>query len=174
MRPNELSLRYGLNPHQAPASVAAVDGKELPFRILNGRVGYINLLDALKSWQICREMAEATGLPAACVLKHTNPVGAAVGLSLSPEAQIVFGVQTPELDHLAAAYVRARACDPVAAYGDFTAVSQAVDVTTAKLIKQVVSDGIVAPGSEWGSEGMPVQIPPSRLANVKRRLGWSA
>ncbi|HKW08770.1 MAG TPA: phosphoribosylaminoimidazolecarboxamide formyltransferase [Gemmatimonadaceae bacterium] len=148
MKPNELSLRYGMNPHQVPASVAPVAGEGLPFRVLNGRVGYINLLDALKGWQICREMAEATGLPAACVLKHTNPVGAAVGLPLSREAQIVFGVQAPEISDVAAAYVRARACDPVASYGDFTAVSETVDVTTARLIKQVVSDGIVAPAYE--------------------------
>lgn len=147
MKPNELALRYGMNPHQVPASVAPVDGEQLPFRVLNGRVGYINLLDALKGWQICREMREATGRPAACVLKHTNPVGAAVGLPFSPEARIVFGVQA-ELDEVAAAYVRARGCDPVAAYGDFTAVSETVDVETARLIKKAVSDGIVAPAYE--------------------------
>jgi phosphoribosylaminoimidazolecarboxamide formyltransferase/IMP cyclohydrolase len=148
MKPNDLRFRYGMNPHQVPAWVAPVSGGELPFRLLNGRVGYINLLDALKGWQICREIAQATGLPAACVLKHTNPVAAAVGLPLSPEAQIVFGVQTPELNDAAAASVRARAVDPVAAYGDFTALSETVDVTTARRIKQVVSDGIVAPAYE--------------------------
>jgi phosphoribosylaminoimidazolecarboxamide formyltransferase/IMP cyclohydrolase len=137
-----------MNPHQVPASMAAVGSGELPFRVLNGRLGYINLLDTLKGWQICREMAQATDLPAACVLKHTNPVGAAVGLAFSPEAKRVTGVDTSELTPLATAYVRARGCDPVAAYGDVTAVSGTVDVTTARLIKQVVSDGIVAPGYE--------------------------
>jgi phosphoribosylaminoimidazolecarboxamide formyltransferase/IMP cyclohydrolase len=148
MKRNELNLRYGMNPHQLPARVASVGGGEMPFRVLNGRVGYINLLDALKGWQICREIEAATGLTAACVLKHTNPVGTAVGLPLSREEGMVFGVQTPQVNHLAAAYVRARACDPVAAYGDFTAVSETVDITTARLIRQVVSDGIVAPAFE--------------------------
>ena len=148
MKPNDISLRYGMNPHQVPASVAPVGDGELPFRVLNGRIGYINLLDALKGWQVCREMVEATDLPAACVLKHTNPVGAAVGVPLSLEAPRVFGIRALELTPLAAAYVRARNCDPVAAYGDFTAVSDTVDIETARFIKRVVSDGIVAPGYE--------------------------
>jgi phosphoribosylaminoimidazolecarboxamide formyltransferase/IMP cyclohydrolase len=144
--PIDLELRYGMNPHQVPAFVAPLGGEELPFRVLNGRLGYINLLDALKGWQIVREITQATALPAACALKHTNPVGAAVGLPVSPDEQLPPGVQASELSALAAAYARARNCDPVAAYGDFIALSDIVDVATARLIKRVVSDGVIAPG----------------------------
>jgi phosphoribosylaminoimidazolecarboxamide formyltransferase/IMP cyclohydrolase len=152
--PSELELRYGMNPHQVPAFVAPVGGAELPFRVLNGRLSYINLLDAIKGWQIVREITQATALPAACALKHTNPVGAAVGLPVSPDEQLPLGIQVSELSALAAAYARARNCDPVAAYGDFTALSETVDVTTARLIKQVVSDGIVAPGYDADALGI--------------------
>jgi phosphoribosylaminoimidazolecarboxamide formyltransferase / IMP cyclohydrolase len=142
----EMSLRYGMNPHQQQASVAAVEGR-LPFEALQGQPGYINLLDAMKAWQLVRELAAASGLPAATSFKHTNPIGAGIGLDLSDEFREAFLVeQGAELSPLAAAYLRARSGDRVAAYGDFVALSEPVDLPTARVIQGLVSDGIIAPG----------------------------
>ena len=142
----EMRLRYGMNPHQGQAAVAVPDGG-LPFQALQGQPGYINLLDAFKAWQLVRELAAASGLPAAASFKHTNPIGAAVGIALSDELRDAFRVERDaELSPLAAAYLRARSGDRVAAYGDFIALSEPVDVPTARVIQGLVSDGIVAPG----------------------------
>ncbi|HEU4453937.1 MAG TPA: phosphoribosylaminoimidazolecarboxamide formyltransferase [Longimicrobium sp.] len=142
----EMSLRYGMNPHQRQAAVAGVEGR-LPFEALQGQPGYINLLDALKAWQLVRELAAASGLPAATSFKHTNPIGAGVGIELSGDFRDAFQVERDaDLSPLASAYLRARSGDRVAAYGDFIALSEPVDLPTARVIQGLVSDGIVAPG----------------------------
>lgn len=143
--PQHIDLRYGMNPHQTPASVSVEVGRELPFQVLNGRAGYINLLDALKAWQIVRELSQQTNLPAATSLKHTNPVGAGLGLPPSTEVVAQYEAEGLELSPLAAAYLRARSGDPVAAYGDFIGLSHAVDAAAAAVIARYVSDGIIAP-----------------------------
>ena len=137
-------LRYGLNPHQTPASWEAVaDG--LPFRVLNGQPGYINLLDALSAWQLVRELRAALDLPAAASFKHVSPAGAAAGLPLSDPLRAAYLVGVAELSPVAAAYVRARGGDLTSAYGDFAAVSDPVDRSLAQVLRREVSDGIIAP-----------------------------
>jgi phosphoribosylaminoimidazolecarboxamide formyltransferase/IMP cyclohydrolase len=139
----ELSLRYGVNPHQTPARVFR-DGP-LPFEVLNGAPGYINLLDALNSWQLVRELRATLGLPAAASFKHVSPAGAAVGLPLSEALRRAYFVGDRELSPLAAAYARARGADRVCSYGDWVALSDPVDVSTARLLRREVSDGVIAP-----------------------------
>lgn len=149
----ELKLRYGVNPHQVPARVFA-DGP-LPFAVLNGAPGYINLLDALNAWQLVRELRQVIGLPAAASFKHVSPAGAAVGLPLSQTLrQAYFVGQDAELSPLANAYARARGADRVCSYGDWVALSDTVDLQTARLLRREVSDGIVAPG--YDSEALEV------------------
>ena len=143
----ELQLKYGCNPNQKPSRIYMEEG-ELPIEVLNGRPGYINFLDALNSWQLARELKEATGLPAAASFKHVSPAGAAVGLPLDDTlARIYFvdDVQVP-LTPLACAYARARGADRMSSYGDFIALSDTCDLATATLIKREVSDGVIAPG----------------------------
>ena len=139
-------LRYGLNPHQAPASYEPVGGEALPFRVLNGQPGYINLLDALSSWQLARELRAALGLPAAASFKHVSPAGAAIGLPLSDALRAAYLVGDADLSPAAAAYVRARGGDLTSAYGDFAAVSEVVDRSLAQVLRREVSDGVIAPG----------------------------
>lgn len=145
----ELALKYGCNPNQKPSRVYMEEG-ELPFEVLNGRPGYINLLDALNSWQLVKELKAATGMPAAASFKHVSPAGAAVGLPLSDTLKRIYFVDDIdfELTPLANAYARARGADRMCSYGDFCALSDTVDVATAKLIKREVSDGVIAPGYE--------------------------
>ncbi len=143
----ELELKYGCNPNQKPARVFMTEG-ELPFSVLNGRPGYINLLDAFNSWQLVRELKEATGLPAATSFKHVSPAGAAVGLPLSDTLKKIYFTDDYELTPLASAYCRARGADRMSSFGDFIALSDVCDVATAKLINREVSDGIIAPGYE--------------------------
>ncbi len=140
----ELALRYGANPHQAGARVAAAG--ELPFTVLGGAPGYINLLDALNSWQLVREARAATGVPAATSFKHVSPAGAALGLPLTDAERRVFAAAPGELSAPAAAYARARGADRMSSYGDWVAVSDRVDLATARLLKRETSDGIIAPG----------------------------
>merc|ERR1719473_2590994 len=142
----ERPLKYGCNPHQLPAAICAVGGGKLPFEVVSGTPGYINLLDAVNAWQLVCELAEATGLPAAASFKHVSPAGAAIGLPLSDEERIVYEVKDKELSPVAMAYVRARNADPMCSFGDFVAVSHEVDVATAMILKIEVSDGIIAPG----------------------------
>ena len=137
-------LRYGLNPHQTPASWEAV-ADDLPFRVLNGQPGYINLLDALSAWQLVRELRAALDLPAAASFKHVSPAGAAVGLPLPDPLRAAYLVGDAELSPAAAAYVRARGGDLTSAYGDFAAVSDTVDRSLAQVLRREVSDGIIAP-----------------------------
>ena len=144
----ELALRYGTNPHQSAARVWMADGSPLPLSVLNGAPGYINLLDALNGWQLVRELRQATGLPAAASFKHVSPAGAAVGLPLSDALRQAYFVGSVELSPLAAAYARARGADRVSSYGDWAALSDTVDVATARLLRREVSDGVIAPGYE--------------------------
>lgn len=139
-----MTLRYGMNPHQKLARAYVTDG-ELPFEVLNGSPGYINLLDALNSWQLVRELKIATGLPAAASFKHVSPAGAAVGVPLSDPLTKAYFVDDIELTPLAAAYARARGADRISSFGDWVALSDTVDETTARLLRREVSDGIIAP-----------------------------
>ena len=143
---NELELKYGCNPNQKPARVFMQSG-ELPITVLNGKPGYINLLDALNGWQLVRELKRATGLPAATSFKHVSPAGAAVGTPLSDVLrEIYFVPATAELSPLACAYARARGADRMSSFGDWISLSDECDAATARLIKPEVSDGIIAPG----------------------------
>ena len=144
----ELALKYGCNPNQKPSRVFMADGSELPSEVLNGRPGYINLLDAFNSWQLVKELRQATGLPSAASFKHVSPAGAAVGLPLSDTLKHIYFVADIEgLDQspIACAYARARGADRMSSYGDFIALSDTCDKTTALIIKREVSDGVIAP-----------------------------
>jgi len=143
----EIALKYGCNPNQKPSRIYAEEG-ELPVEVLNGRPGYINFLDALNSWQLVRELKQATGMPAAASFKHVSPAGAAVGLPLSETLRKIYFVDDIdiELSPLASAYARARGADRMSSYGDFVALSDTCDAATATLIKREVSDGVIAPG----------------------------
>ena len=144
---NEMLLKYGCNPNQKPSRVFMEDGKDLPIEVLNGKPGYINLLDAFNGWQLVRELKKATGMCAATSFKHVSPAGAAVGRPLTEtEAKIYFVDDLGELSPLACAYARARGADRMSSYGDFIALSDVCDVPTAKMIQREVSDGIIAPG----------------------------
>lgn len=145
MAESDLVLRYGMNPHQTPAK-AFVDSGELPFEVRNGSPGFINLLDALNSWQLVRELSSATQQPAAASFKHVSPAGAAVGVPLSDSAANAYFVNDLELSPLATAYARARGADRVSSFGDWIALSEIVDESTARLIRREVSDGVIAPG----------------------------
>jgi phosphoribosylaminoimidazolecarboxamide formyltransferase/IMP cyclohydrolase len=143
---NEMELKYGCNPNQKPSRILMHSG-ELPITVLNGKPGYINLLDALNSWQLVRELKAATGLPSAASFKHVSPAGAAVGLPLSNiDRQIYFVDQPGELSPIACAYIRARGADRLCSYGDWAALSDICDADTANYLKGEVSDGIIAPG----------------------------
>ena len=141
---NELELKYGCNPNQKPAHVFMEQG-DLPFKVLNGKPGYINLLDAMNSWQLVRELREATGMPAAASFKHVSPAGAAVAVPLSETLQKAYFVEGIELSPIATAYIRARGADRMSSYGDFVALSDECDAQTASFLKREVSDGIIAP-----------------------------
>ena len=146
---NELELKYGCNPNQKPSKVFMQDGSDLPFTVLNGKPGYINLLDAFNGWQLVSELKEATGMCAATSFKHVSPAGAAVGAPLSDTLKKIYFVDDlGELSPLACAYARARGADRMSSYGDFIALSDVCDVPTAKMIQREVSDGIIAPGYE--------------------------
>ena len=144
----ELELKYGCNPNQKPSRIFMEQG-ELPIEVLNGKPGYINFLDAFNGWQLVKELKKATGLPAATSFKHVSPAGAAVGLPLSDTLAKIYWVDDlGELSPLACAYARARGADRMSSYGDFIALSDVCDVSTANMIKREVSDGVIAPGYE--------------------------
>ena len=148
---NEFELKYGCNPNQKPSRIFMKDGSDLPITVLNGRPGYINFLDAFNAWQLVKELKEALGLPAATSFKHVSPTSAAVGLPLSDalkKACFVDEVEDLDASPLACAYVRARGTDRLCSFGDWVALSDVCDVTTAKLLAREVSDGIIAPGYE--------------------------
>ncbi len=143
----ELELKYGCNPNQKPASIFVNDGRDLPVEVLCGKPGYINFMDALNSWQLVKELKEATGLPSAASFKHVSPAGAAVGLPLTEtDRRIYFVDPDAELTPIACAYIRARGADRLCSYGDWAALSDECDAATAAYLKAEVSDGIIAPG----------------------------
>lgn len=143
----ELELKYGCNPNQKPSKIYVADGSELPIKVISGRPGYINFLDAFNGWQLVRELKAATGLPAATSFKHVSPAGAAVGRPLSDTLRKIYWVDDMgELSPLACAYARARGADRMSSFGDFIALSDTCDADTASLIKREVSDGVIAPG----------------------------
>ena len=143
----QFDLKYGCNPHQKPASIHSMKGYDLPFSVLNGQPGYINLLDALNAWQLVQELDEALGLPAATSFKHVSPAGAAVSVTLDNTLLEVYDCKkNQELSPLATAYIRARGADPLSSFGDFIALSRKVDLSTAEVVREMVSDGIIAPG----------------------------
>ena len=142
----ELMLKYGCNPNQKPSRIFMQDGSELPIEVLNGRPGYINFLDAFNSWQLVRELKEATGLPAAASFKHVSPAGAAVAVPMSDTLKKIYFVDDLELSPIATAYARARGADRMSSYGDWVALSDVCDKETATLLAREVSDGIIAPG----------------------------
>ena len=141
----EFTLKYGCNPNQSPARIFVENG-ELPVEVLNGRPGYINFLDAFNSWQLVKELKAALGLPAAASFKHASPAGAAVGLPLSDTLRKIYFTGDGELSPLACAYARARGADRMSSFGDWIALSDVCDLSTAKLIQHEVSDGVIAPG----------------------------
>jgi len=141
----ELELKYGCNPNQKPSRIFIEEG-ELPVTVLNGRPGYINFMDALNSWQLVKELKEATGLPSAASFKHVSPAGAAVGLPLTDIERQIYFTGDQELSPIACAYARARGADRMSSYGDWAALSDICDADTANLIKKEVSDGVIAPG----------------------------
>lgn len=142
---NSMELKYGCNPNQKPARVFMKDGQDLPFTVLNGRPGYINLLDAFNSWQLVRELREATGLPSAASFKHVSPAGAAVAVPLSETLKKMYFVEGIKLTPMATAYIRARGADRMSSYGDFAALSDECDAATARFLAREVSDGVIAP-----------------------------
>ena len=145
----ELELKYGCNPNQKPSKIFVNDGRELPIEVLCGKPGYINFMDAFNGWQLVKELKKATGLPAATSFKHVSPAGAAVGLPLTDILAKIYWVDDlGELSPLACAYARARGADRMSSFGDFIALSDVCDVSTAKIIKREVSDGVIAPGYE--------------------------
>ena len=143
---NELMLKYGCNPNQMPSRIYMEDGSDLPIEVLNGKPGYINLLDAFNSWQLVSELKKATGYCAAASFKHVSPAGAAIGTPLSDVLKKIYFVDDLELSPLACAYAKARGADRMSSYGDFIALSDVCDVPTAKMIQREVSDGVIAPG----------------------------
>ena len=144
---NEIQLKYGCNPNQKPSRIYMEDGSDLPVKVLNGKPGYINFLDAFNGWQLVKELKEATGLPAATSFKHVSPAGAAVGLPLDETLAKIYWVDDlGELSPLACAYARARGADRMSSFGDFIALSDVCDADTARIIKREVSDGVIAPG----------------------------
>ncbi|WP_058271118.1 phosphoribosylaminoimidazolecarboxamide formyltransferase [Olsenella massiliensis] len=178
---NELELKYGCNPNQKPSRIFMRDGSDLPVTVLSGRPGYINFLDALNSWQLVRELSEATGLPAAASFKHVSPAGAAVGTPLSDvERQVYFVDDEGELSPIACAYIRARGADRMSSYGDWAALSDTCDARTARYLRHEVSDGVIAPAytdealqilrAKKGGRYNVVQIDPSyRCAPVEQK-----
>ena len=147
---NELELKYGCNPNQKPSRIFMSDGTDLPIRVLNGKPGYINFLDAFNGWQLVTELKKATNLPAATSFKHVSPAGAAVGLPLNEIERKIYWADDYNIAYspLASAYVRARGADRMSSFGDFIALSDVCDVPTAEFIKHEVSDGVIAPGYE--------------------------
>ena len=143
---NELMLKYGCNPNQKPSRIFMKDASALPITVLNGKPGYINFLDAFNSWQLVKELKEATGLPAAASFKHVSPAGAAVAIPMSDTLKKIIFVDDFELSPIATAYARARGADRMSSYGDFVALSDTCDAQTATLLAREVSDGVIAPG----------------------------
>ena len=158
---NEIELKYGCNPNQKPSRIYMADGSDLPVTVLNGRPGYINFLDALNAWQLVKELKEATGMTCAASFKHVSPTSAALGLKLNDKlkkACFVDDIKDLDDSPLACAYARARGTDRMSSFGDFIALSDVCDKTTARLIKREVSDGVIAPGYDQDQDGLWHQL----------------
>ena len=152
---SEMALKYGCNPNQKPSRIFMENGSDLPIEVLNGKPGYINLLDAFNAWQLVKELKAATGMPSAASFKHVSPAGAAVGRPLTDtEAKIYFVDDLGELSPIACAYARARGADRMSSYGDFAALSDTCDAVTANMLKREVSDGVIAP--DYTSEALEI------------------
>ena len=152
---NELELKYGCNPNQKPSRIFMENGRDLPIEVLNGRPGYINFMDAFNGWQLVKELKAATGMPAATSFKHVSPAGAAIGLPLSETLAKIYWVDDlGELSPLACAYARARGADRMSSYGDFIALSDVCDASTARIIQREVSDGVIAP--EYDADALEI------------------
>ena len=145
---HQFDLKYGCNPHQKPAGIFTLNDSSLPFEVINGKPGYINLLDAMNAWQLVLELDNALALPAAASFKHVSPAGAAVAVPLNAVLRQVYESPVTELSPLAAAYIRARGADPLSSFGDFIALSRTLDLATALIVKSSVSDGMIAPDYE--------------------------
>ena len=144
---NELELKYGCNPNQKPSRIFMEGGADLPIEVLNGKPGYINFMDAFNGWQLVKELKAATGMPAATSFKHVSPAGAAIGRPLTETLAKIYWVDDlGELSPLACAYARARGADRMSSFGDFIALSDVCDASTARIIQREVSDGVIAPG----------------------------
>lgn len=143
-----MKLKYGCNPHQQDAEAIFLNPEQPPFKVLNGQVGYINLMDALNAWQLVSELKQSLGMTAATSFKHVSPAGAALGVELSETLKQCYDFEGEELSPAACAYLRARGADPSSSFGDFIGLSDVVDVQTARILSKVVSDGIIAPGYE--------------------------
>ena len=161
---NQIELKYGCNPNQKPSRIFMKDGSDLPLRVLNGKPGYINFLDALNSFQLVKELKAATGLPSATSFKHVSPAGAAVGTAMSDTLKKICFVEDLELSPLASAYAKARGADRMSSYGDFIALSDKCDTQTATLITREVSDGVIAPS--YTDEAL-------EILNRKRKGGYT-
>lgn len=165
----EYELKYGCNPNQKPARIFMKEG-ELPIKVLNGRAGYINFLDAFNGWQLVRELKKATGLPAATSFKHVSPAGAAVGQPLSDVEKKIYWVDDMDIEFtpLANAYIRARGADRMSSFGDFISLSDVCDKSTALVIKREVSDGVIAPG--YTDEALEILKAKKKAITVLSRL----
>ena len=171
MTDREIPLRYGCNPHQVPARIyRREDG--LPFRVLSGAPGYINMLDALNSWQLVRELKQVLDLPAAASFKHVSPAGAAVGIPLSDALRRAYFIDDLQMSPLSVAYARARGADRISSYGDWVALSDVVDLPTARLISREVSDGIIAPGYDDRALGVLQKKKNGRYAVIEIDPGY--
>lgn len=169
MGSSDIVLKYGCNPHQKPARLYS-ENKTLPFKILNGTPGYINFMDAFNSWQLVKELKQATGLPAAASFKHVSPAGAAVGTPLSDILKKSYFVEDIELSPVAAAYARARGADRMSSYGDWAAVSDIVDLPTARILSRSVSDGIIASG--YTDEAMELLVKKKKGQYCVIEIDW--
>lgn len=169
MKNSEIVLKYGCNPHQKPAKIYSKEGN-LPFEILNGNPGYINFMDAMNSWQLVKELRQATNLPAAASFKHVSPAGAAVGIPLSDALKKSYFVEDIDLSPVAAAYARARGADRMSSFGDWAAISDIVDLPTAQILKSSVSDGIIAPG--YTEEALEILKKKKKGNYCIIKMGW--
>lgn len=170
MENEQIILKYGCNPHQNPARIYTKN-RTLPFKILNGTPGYINFMDAFNSWQLVKELKQATGLPAAASFKHVSPAGAAVGIPLSDVLKKSYFVEDIELSSVATAYARARGADRMSSFGDFVAISDIVDLPTAIILSRSVSDGIIAPG--YTSEALELLMKKKKRSYCVIEMDWN-
>ena len=171
---HQFELKYGCNPHQKPAAVHSLNEQGLPYEILNGQPGYINLLDALNAWQLVNELDQVLDLPAAASFKHLSPAGAAVSVPLDDNLADVYGYKNLKLSPLATAYVRARGADPLSSFGDFIALSRKVDFSTASIIRKTTSDGIIAPGYDSDALNLIKEKKEGKYVILKADLKYTA